>query len=88
MSGLGFAGTAEVTRAASAGDRLTLGQGAARVAYDTAPASITVPAGGYSVVEAIRLLDAEGLRLDDIRVRNASLDEVFAALTARTGADA
>jgi hypothetical protein len=69
-------------------DRAGLGKGAARVASDAAPASITVPAGGYSVVEAIRLLDAEGLRLDDIRIRNASLDEVFAALTARTGADA
>jgi ABC-type multidrug transport system ATPase subunit len=68
--------------------RAGLGKGAARVASDAAPASITVPAGGYSVVEAIRLLDAEGLRLDDIRIRNASLDEVFAALTARTGADA
>ena len=54
----------------------------------SATASITVPAGSYSVVEAIRLLDAEGLRLDDIRIRNASLDEVFAALTARTGAGA
>jgi hypothetical protein len=40
------------------------------------------------VVAAVRLLDAEGLHLDDIRVRNATLDEVFAALTARTEADA
>jgi daunorubicin resistance ABC transporter ATP-binding subunit len=69
-------------------DRAGLGKGTARVTDDAATASITVPAGSYSVVEAIRLLDAEGLRLDDIRIRNASLDEVFAALTARTGADA
>jgi ABC-2 type transport system ATP-binding protein len=68
--------------------RAGLGQGAARMIDDAATVSITVPGGSYSVVEAIRLLDAEGLRLDDIRVRNATLDEVFAALTARTGADA
>ncbi len=68
-------------------DRAGLGKGTARVTDDAATASITVPAGSYSVVEAIRLLDAEGLRLDDIRIRNASLDEVFAALTAHTGAD-
>jgi daunorubicin resistance ABC transporter ATP-binding subunit len=69
-------------------DRAGLGKGTAHVIDDAATASITVPAGSYSVVEAIRLLDAEGLRLDDIRIRKASLDEVFAALTARTGADA
>jgi ABC-2 type transport system ATP-binding protein len=68
--------------------RAGLGQGTARVIDEAATVSITVPAGSYSVVEAIRLLDAEGLRLDDIRIRNASLDEVFAALTARTGAGA
>jgi daunorubicin resistance ABC transporter ATP-binding subunit len=45
--------------------------------------SITVPAEAYSVVKAIRLLDAESLCLDDIRIRRATLDEVFAALTAR-----
>jgi daunorubicin resistance ABC transporter ATP-binding subunit len=69
-------------------DRAGLGKRTARVTDDAATASITVPAGSYSVVEALRLLDAEGLRLDDIRIRNASLDEVFAALTARTGAGA
>jgi ABC-2 type transport system ATP-binding protein len=68
-------------------DRAGLSQGTARVADDAA-VSVTVPAGRYSVVAAVRLLDAEGLHLDDIRVRNATLDEVFAALTARTEADA
>jgi ABC-2 type transport system ATP-binding protein len=68
-------------------DRAGLSQGTARVADDAA-VSVTVPAGSYSVVAAVRLLDAEGLHLDDIRVRNATLDEVFAALTARTEADA
>jgi hypothetical protein len=33
------------------------------------------------VVEATRLLDAEGLWLEDILLRRASLDEVFSALT-------
>jgi hypothetical protein len=68
-------------------DRAGLGQDTARVADDAA-VSVTVPAGSYSVVAAVRLLDAEGLHLDDIRVRNATLDEVFTALTARTEADA
>jgi ABC-2 type transport system ATP-binding protein len=47
------------------------------------PVTITVPADTYSVVEAIRLLDTTGLWLDDIRVRRATLDEVFTALTGR-----
>jgi ABC-2 type transport system ATP-binding protein len=47
------------------------------------PVSVTLPADTYSVVEAIRLLDTAGLWLDDIRVRRATLDEVFTALTAR-----
>jgi ABC-2 type transport system ATP-binding protein len=42
---------------------------------------VVVPSGTYSVVEATRLLDAEGLWLEDILLRRASLDEVFSTLT-------
>jgi daunorubicin resistance ABC transporter ATP-binding subunit len=48
------------------------------------PVSVTVPAGTYSVIEAIRVLEAARLRLDDIHVRRATLDEVFTALTTRS----
>jgi ABC-2 type transport system ATP-binding protein len=49
---------------------------------------VVVPAGSYSVVEATRLLDAEGLWLEDILLRRASLDEVFSALTVNGGGHA
>jgi ABC-2 type transport system ATP-binding protein len=42
---------------------------------------VVVLAGSYSIVEATRLLDAEGLWLDDITLRRASLDDVLSALT-------
>jgi daunorubicin resistance ABC transporter ATP-binding subunit len=50
--------------------------------------AVTVPAGTYTVVEATRLLDAEGLWLEDIHLRRASLDEVFTALTDQGGRSA
>ena len=46
---------------------------------------VTVPYGSYSVIDAVRFLDAEGVRLDDIHLRRASLDEVFSTLTAAAG---
>jgi ABC-2 type transport system ATP-binding protein len=66
-------------------DRAGLGAHAIGGAPGDMPVLVTVPAGLYSVVDAIRLLDAAGIELDDLHVRRASLDEVFAALTARTG---
>ena len=66
-------------------DRAGLGAHAIGGAPGDMPVLVTVPAGLYSVVDAIRLLDAAGLELDDLHVRRASLDEVFAALTAGTG---
>jgi len=46
---------------------------------------VTLPFGTYSVVDAVRLLDAEGLRVDDIQLRRASLDEVFSTLVTAAG---
>jgi ABC-2 type transport system ATP-binding protein len=61
------------------------GEQAIHAGADAGWVSVTVPSGSYSVPEAVRILDAEGLRLDDIRVRRASLDEVFSALIASAG---
>jgi ABC-2 type transport system ATP-binding protein len=66
-------------------DRAGLGAHAIGSPPGDIPVLVTVPAGLYSVVDAIRLLDAAGLELDDLHLRRASLDEVFAALTVRTG---
>lgn len=46
-------------------------------------ACVGVPSGSFSVPVAVRLLDAEGLPVDDIQLRRATLDEVFSALTGR-----
>jgi ABC-2 type transport system ATP-binding protein len=48
------------------------------------PALITIASGSMTVVDAVRLLDAEGFHMDDIRLRRASLDEVFTTLTGRS----
>jgi ABC-2 type transport system ATP-binding protein len=48
---------------------------------------LSIPTGSLSVFEAVRLLDAEGLELDDISLGHASLDDVFLSLTGHTAAD-
>jgi ABC-2 type transport system ATP-binding protein len=45
---------------------------------------IPIPTGSMSVFAAVRLLDAEGLELDDIALGRASLDDVFLMLTGHT----
>jgi daunorubicin resistance ABC transporter ATP-binding subunit len=50
---------------------------------DFCQALIPIPSGSLSVFEAVRLVDAEGLRLEDIRLRGSSLDDVFLSLTAQ-----
>ncbi|GAA1782848.1 daunorubicin resistance protein DrrA family ABC transporter ATP-binding protein [Luedemannella flava] len=62
--------------------RAGLGESAIGAGTVAGRVNVTVPSGTYSVVDAVRLLDAENLLLDDIALRRASLDEVFAALTA------
>jgi ABC-2 type transport system ATP-binding protein len=58
-----------------------VGQSAGAISRVDDHLEVVVLAGSFSVVEAVRLLDAEGLRLEDIRLRRASLEEVFSALT-------
>jgi ABC-2 type transport system ATP-binding protein len=62
--------------------RAGLGDKAIRTDIGGGWVSVTLPSGAYPVPEVVRVLDAEGLRLDDIRVRRGSLDEVFTALVA------
>jgi ABC-2 type transport system ATP-binding protein len=50
-------------------------------------AQVPIPTGSMSVFAAVRLLDAEGLELDDVMLRRSSLDDVFLALTGH-GAEA
>ncbi len=48
-------------------------------------AQLSIPTGSLSVFAAARLLDQEGLELEDLVLRRSSLDEVFVALTGRDG---
>jgi ABC-2 type transport system ATP-binding protein len=51
---------------------------------DRGEVMIPIPTGSMSVFGAVRLLDAEGLELDDIALGRASLDDVFLMLTGHT----
>jgi ABC-2 type transport system ATP-binding protein len=57
--------------------------GAVTVDPQQAMAHVSVPSGSFSLTAAVRLLDAEGLPVEDIHLRRATLDEVFSALTRR-----
>jgi ABC-2 type transport system ATP-binding protein len=54
------------------------------VDLDSKRAQVPIPSGAMSVFGAVRLLDAEGLELDDVTLRRSSLDDVFLALTGRS----
>ena len=49
--------------------------------------SLAVDGGAASLVEAVRRLDEEHIKLIDITVRRPSLDDVFLALTGHTTTD-
>jgi ABC-2 type transport system ATP-binding protein len=55
--------------------------GAAQIDAPTRRVSARVESGGEPLMEAMRLLTAAGLELDDIALRQPNLDEVFLALT-------
>ena len=65
--------------------RAGLGASAIHAGAGPGRVNVTLPSGSCSVVDAVRLLDAEGLRLDDIQLRRASLDEVFSTLITAAG---
>jgi daunorubicin resistance ABC transporter ATP-binding subunit len=66
---------AVVAKSVGAGDY------AVNVSAEAGSATVAIPSGSLSVVDAVRILDAEGLPMDDISLRRASLDEVFRTLT-------
>ncbi|HSD03410.1 MAG TPA: hypothetical protein VLB81_13615, partial [Gaiellales bacterium] len=59
-----------------------------RAAVDEATRRVTVGVdpGGAPLVAALRSVEAAGIEIDDIALRQATLDEVFLALTGRAAA--
>jgi len=55
--------------------------GAAQIDRPTRRVSVRVESGGEQLMEAMALLTAAGVELDDIALRQPNLDEVFLALT-------
>ncbi|HTW10662.1 MAG TPA: ATP-binding cassette domain-containing protein [Acidimicrobiales bacterium] len=66
-----------VARRAGAGDY------AVNLLTEAGSATVAIPSGSLSTVDAVRILDAAGLPMDEISLRRASLDEVFTTLTRR-----
>jgi ABC-2 type transport system ATP-binding protein len=55
---------------------------------DEASRSVTVGVGNGDLMPALKALDAAGLAVDDIALRQPTLDEVFLALTGHSATDA
>jgi ABC-2 type transport system ATP-binding protein len=51
---------------------------------DRCQAQVPIPTGMFTVFAAVRLLDIEGIELDDVILRRSSLDDVFLSLTGHT----
>jgi ABC-2 type transport system ATP-binding protein len=68
--------------AEAAGEVLGLGPGGGNVDNNTGEITIPVGSDGTAILtEAVRRLDAQGIRLADIGLRRPTLDDVFLALT-------
>jgi ABC-2 type transport system ATP-binding protein len=65
-------------------NKLGVDPGDITIDADWGKALLPVPTGSLSVFQAVRLLDAEGIELEDITLRRSSLDDVFLALTGHT----
>ena len=65
----------------AAGILADLGAESPKTDANTGSVTIAVEHGAKSLVEAVRLLDAQGVAIADLGVRRPSLDEVFLALT-------
>jgi ABC-2 type transport system ATP-binding protein len=63
--------------------KLAIDTGEITVHPDRGVATVRIPTGSLSVFDAVRILDNEGVELDDITLRRSSLDDVFLALTGR-----
>jgi ABC-2 type transport system ATP-binding protein len=68
--------------AEAAGEVLGLGPGGGNVDNKTGEIQIPVGSEGTAILtEAVRRLDAQGIRLADIGLRRPTLDDVFLTLT-------
>ena len=69
--------------------RRSAGSSAAEAQIDEATRRVTigVDGSGDRLVAALRSLDAAGIEIDDVALRQPTLDEVFLALTGRSTAD-
>jgi ABC-2 type transport system ATP-binding protein len=66
----------------AAGTVLGLGPGGGNVDNNTGEINVPVGADGTAILtEAVRRLDAEGIKLADVALRRPTLDDVFLALT-------
>ncbi len=65
--------------------RAGLGEASIVRKFEQPRVDVCLPAGTYTVWGAVRELAAEGIELRDIRLRQTSLDEVFAVLTTSKG---
>ncbi len=74
--------------AQAAGVVLGLGPGGGQVDNNTGEITVPVGTDGPGILtEAVRRLDAEGIRLADIGLRRPTLDDVFLALTGHVAED-
>jgi ABC-2 type transport system ATP-binding protein len=62
----------------------------AKPTVDEVSGYITIPnaGGAQALIEAVRILDSEGIELSDIELRKPTLDEVFITLTGTSNKDA
>jgi ABC-2 type transport system ATP-binding protein len=73
----------------AAGTVLGLGPGGGSVDNDTGEINIPVGTDGTGILtEAVRRLDAEGIKLADIGLRRPTLDDVFLSLTGHAAEEA
>jgi ABC-2 type transport system ATP-binding protein len=73
----------------AAGSVLGLGPGGGNVDNNTGEINVPVGSDGTAILtEAVRRLDAEGIRLADIALRRPTLDDVFLALTGHAAEEA
>ncbi len=64
------------------------GSGAPQVARETGQVTLPLPNGTAMLADVVRRLDAAGVAILDIAVRQPTLDDVFLALTGRTAESA
>ncbi len=64
-----------------------LGEGDTVIDPDLGRVQVPVPSGPGALVDAMRILDAEGIAIGDLALRRPSLDDVFLTLTGHTAED-